>query len=111
MTNPLLLSVSLTLLILFHGSLASNHHQSQQQQLNKCQIDRLDALEPNNRVEYEAGVVETWDPNHDQFQCSGVAVARHTIHKNGLLLPYYINAPQIIYVIQGILYLYLQLYF
>ncbi|TXG63823.1 hypothetical protein EZV62_010817 [Acer yangbiense] len=55
MTNPLLLSVSLTLLILFHGSLASNHHQSQQQQLNKCQIDRLNALEPTNRVEYEAG--------------------------------------------------------
>ncbi|KAK4848194.1 hypothetical protein QYF36_010208 [Acer negundo] len=102
MTNPLLLSVSLTLLILFHGSLASNHHQSQQQQqLNKCQIDRLNTLEPTNRVEYEAGVVETWDPNHDQFQCSGVAVARHTIHKNGLLLPYYINAPQLIYVIQG----------
>ncbi|KAK3193549.1 hypothetical protein Dsin_024859, partial [Dipteronia sinensis] len=50
---------------------------------------------------YEAGVVETWDPNHDQFQCSGVAVARHTIHKNGLLSPYYINYPQLIYVIQG----------
>ncbi|KAK2648743.1 hypothetical protein Ddye_016232 [Dipteronia dyeriana] len=54
MMNSPMLSVSLTLLILFHGSLASGHHQSQQQQLNKCQVDRLNALEPTNRVEYEA---------------------------------------------------------
>ncbi|KAL5792747.1 hypothetical protein ACOSP7_001341 [Xanthoceras sorbifolium] len=103
MGNPLLLSLSLTLLLLFHGSLASrmSSQQQQQQQQNKCQIDRLDTLEPSNRVENEAGVIETWDPNHEQSQCSGVAVVRSTLQQNGLVLPSYSNTHQVIYVIQG----------
>lgn len=98
MANPSLLSLSVCLLILLHGCLASR---KQCQQQNECQIDGLDALEPDNRVEYEAGVVETWDPNHEQFQCAGVAMVRHTIQPNGLLLPQFSNAPQLIYVVQG----------
>ncbi|XP_044494550.1 11S globulin seed storage protein Ana o 2.0101-like [Mangifera indica] len=98
MANPSLLSLSVCLLILLHGCLASR---KQCQQQNQCQIDWLDALEPDNRVEYEAGMVETWDPNHEQFQCAGVAMVRHTIQPNGLLLPQFSNSPQLIYVVQG----------
>ncbi|KAJ0111380.1 hypothetical protein Patl1_01775 [Pistacia atlantica] len=98
MANPSLLSLSVCLLILFHGCLASRQ---QGQQQNECQIDQLDALEPDNRVEYEAGMVETWDPNHEQFRCAGVAVARHTIQPNGLRLPEYSNAPTLMYIVEG----------
>lgn len=102
MANPsLLFSVSLvSLLVLFHGCLAVNQQQWQQLQ-NECQINNLESLEPNNRVEYEAGLVETWDPSHEQFQCAGVAVLRHTIRQNGLLLPQFSNTPQLMYIVQG----------
>ena len=100
MGKTLLLSLSLTLLLLFHGSLAYRKNQQQQLQ-NECQIDRLDALEPSNRVESEAGVVETWDPNDEQFQCSGVAIVRETIQPNGLVLPYSSNAPTLVYIVKG----------
>uniref|UniRef100_A0A2N9G8G2 Cupin type-1 domain-containing protein n=1 Tax=Fagus sylvatica TaxID=28930 RepID=A0A2N9G8G2_FAGSY len=42
-----------------------------------------------------------WDENDDEFQCAGVALVRHTIQRRGILLPYYTNAPQLIYVVQG----------
>ncbi|XP_050205091.1 11S globulin-like [Mercurialis annua] len=90
--------ISLCLLVLFHGSLA--YHQYQQQQ-NQCQLDRLNALEPDNSVQCEAGTVESWNPNRDEFQCAGVAVVRRTIEPKGLLLPSYSNAPQLIYIVKG----------
>ncbi|KAL9436075.1 hypothetical protein AB3S75_022193 [Citrus x aurantiifolia] len=100
MAKPSQLSVLLvSLVILFRGCLAAN--QQQWQQPNDCQINNLEALEPNNRVECEAGVVETWDPGHEQFQCAGVAVVRHTIRQNGLLLPQFSNSPQLVYILQG----------
>ncbi|KAM3731072.1 hypothetical protein ACB098_12G134800 [Castanea mollissima] len=68
---------------------------------NQCQLDRLNALKPNNRIEADAGVIESWDPNDQQFQCVGVAVVRRTIEPNGLLLPHYTNAPQLIYIQRG----------
>ncbi|KAG6724296.1 hypothetical protein I3842_03G253900 [Carya illinoinensis] len=61
----------------------------------------LDALKPTNRIEAEAGVIESWDPNHQQLQCAGVAVVRRTIEPNGLLLPHYSNAPQLVYIARG----------
>ncbi|CAK7346396.1 unnamed protein product [Dovyalis caffra] len=72
-----------------------------QQGQSQCQLDRLNALKPDNRIKSEAGVTESWDPNHDQFQCAGVAILRRTIEPNGLLLPSYSNAPQLIYIVQG----------
>lgn len=100
MAKPSQLSVLLvSLVIFFRGCLAAN--QQQWQQPNDCQINNLEALEPNNRVECEAGVVETWDPGHEQFQCAGVAVVRHTIRQKGLLLPQFSNSPQLVYILQG----------
>ncbi|KAM4085241.1 hypothetical protein ACJW30_10G012000 [Castanea mollissima] len=82
-------------------SVNSTKTSGQQQQFNQCQLDRLDALEPNNRIKAEAGVIESWDPNDRQFQCVGVAVVRRTIEPNGLLLPQYDSAPQLIYIQSG----------
>ncbi|KAG5246345.1 legumin family protein [Salix suchowensis] len=97
-TNALL-SFSL-FLVLFHGSLGLTADRSRNHQ-GQCQLDRLNALKPDNRVRSEAGLTESWDPNHDQFQCAGVAVVRRTIEPNGLLLPSYSNAPQLVYIVQG----------
>ena len=102
MAKPILLYTSLCLLVLFNGCLATQTS-SQQRQFNQCQLDRLDALKPNHRIEAEAGVIESWDPNDNQFQCVGVAVVRRTIEPNGLLLPQYASAPQLIYIERGIL--------
>ncbi|GMY06269.1 11S globulin seed storage protein Jug r 4-like isoform X2 [Fagus crenata] len=93
------LYISLCLVVLFNGCLAKRWQQ--QQQFNQCQLDRLNALEPNNRIEAEAGVIESWDPNNQQFQCAGVAVVRHTLERNGLLLPQYSPTHQLIYIVQG----------
>ncbi|XP_050206837.1 11S globulin seed storage protein Ana o 2.0101-like [Mercurialis annua] len=93
-----LLSVTVFLLVLLHGSVARREFM---QQGNECQLSRLHALEPDNRVECEAGLVESWNPNRDQFQCAGVAVVRRTIQPNGLLLPSYSNAPQLLYIVKG----------
>ncbi|KAJ6736244.1 12S SEED STORAGE PROTEIN CRC [Salix viminalis] len=87
-------------LVLFHGSSGLTADRSRNHQ-GQCQLDRLDALKPDNRVRSEAGLTESWDPNHDQFQCAGVAVVRRTIEPNGLLLPSYSNAPQLVYIVQG----------
>ncbi|XP_050267073.1 11S globulin seed storage protein Jug r 4-like isoform X2 [Quercus robur] len=102
MAKPILLytSLCLQLLVLFNGCLATQTSR-QQRQFNQCQLDRLDALEPNHRIEAEAGVIESWDPNDQQFQCVGVAVVRRTIEPNGLLLPQYASAPQLIYIERG----------
>jgi hypothetical protein len=99
MANPILLSLSLCLLVLFNGCLAQTRQQ--RRQFGDCQLDRLNALEPTNRIEAEAGSIESWDPNDQQFRCAGVAVVRRTIEPNGLLLPHYHNAPQLIYIVRG----------
>ena len=103
MVKPILLSLSF-LFLLINGSLARSQFQHQQQQ-NECQFDRLQALEPDNRIRAEAGEIESWNPNHDQFRCAGVAVVRRTVERNGLHLPSYTNAPQLIYIVKGTIYL------
>ncbi|KAI3425655.1 uncharacterized protein J3R85_010024 [Psidium guajava] len=100
MANPLLLSFAFCFLLAFHGCLASDHYRTSQEQ-GECQIDRLDALEPTNRIQCEAGLVESWDQNHDMFRCAGIAMVRHTIEPNGLLLPSFTNSPQLIYIVEG----------
>lgn len=77
----------------------------------ECQIERLNAQEPNHRFESEAGVVEFWDANQEQFECAGVHAVRHEIRPNGLLLPYYSNTPQLIYIVQGKFSYFLNLFF
>ncbi|PRQ25839.1 putative 11-S seed storage protein, plant [Rosa chinensis] len=96
------LAISLCLLVLFHGCLAyrqqSQYSQSGQ---NECQINQLQAREPDNRIETEAGRIESWDYNQDDFQCTGVAVQRIIVERNGLHLPSYTNTPRLVYVVQG----------
>ncbi|KAL9240307.1 hypothetical protein vseg_014543 [Gypsophila vaccaria] len=72
-----------------------------QQWQHECNIEQLSAAEPTRRLRAEAGVVEVWEPNEEQFRCTGVAAVRHVIEPKGLLLPSYTNAPYVTYVIQG----------
>ncbi|GAV69599.1 Cupin_1 domain-containing protein [Cephalotus follicularis] len=101
-----LISLSLCLLVLFNGCFADQierreRRQERQGRQNDCQILKLDALEPQHRIQSEAGTTEFWDQNEEQLQCAGVAVVRHHIQQRGLLLPSFNNAPQLIYVQQG----------
>ncbi|KAH7530540.1 hypothetical protein JRO89_XSUnG0023800 [Xanthoceras sorbifolium] len=103
-TYSSLLSFSLCLLILFHSCSAqisqvtSRSRQQQQRYQTQCNIQNLNALEPQQRVESEAGYTEFWDQYDEQLQCANVAVIRHTIQQKGLLVPSYTNSPQLIYV-------------
>ncbi|KAJ9696929.1 hypothetical protein PVL29_008925 [Vitis rotundifolia] len=94
------LCLSLCFLVLFHGCICIAQQQQEKQQ-NKCRISRLSAQEPSNRIQSEAGVTEIYDHNNQQLQCAGVAVVRYIIKPRGLLLPSYLNAPQLMYFIQG----------
>lgn len=109
-----LLSLSFSLLFLFGGCLAQLGSQQQylwqdlqQQQQHRlraktdCQIERLTAQEPSRKYQSEAGFTEFWDQNNNQFECAGVAAVRNVIQTQGLFLPHYNSAPQLLYVVQG----------
>ncbi|XP_057440639.1 legumin A-like [Lotus japonicus] len=94
-----LLVLSLSFCFLLFGGCFAIRQQSQQQ--NECQLERLNALKPDNRIESEAGFIETWNPTNNQFRCAGVAFSRCTLRRNGLERPSYSNAPQEIFIQQG----------
>ncbi|PWA60001.1 legumin A [Artemisia annua] len=95
------LFLSLSLLLLLNGCLANKQYQKIFQQKNECQIQRINALEPTQIVQSEAGFTEFFDTNEQQFQCAGVEVVRHQIQPQGLLLPSYTSTPILFYVEQG----------
>ena len=96
MAKPFRLSLCICLLFLTCACLASLD-----ERLNECQLDRLNALEPYNRIESEGVVTETWNSNHPELRCAGVTLVRRTINLNGLHLPSYGNYPQLIMIVQG----------
>ncbi|KAE8676859.1 Legumin A [Hibiscus syriacus] len=99
--NPSLLSLSLSLLLLFNGCLAHPSSEQQFQSQNECQINRLNSIEPTSRIRSEAGTTEWWNPNSQQLSCAGVSVLRQNVEPNGLILPSFTNAPQLVYIVQG----------
>lgn len=102
-SSSMALKLSLPILaffLLFTSTLA-HHQQQQQQQQNQCDLRRIDALEPYNSIQAEAGVTEFWDSNNQQFQCTGVEFIRHRIQPGGLLLPSYVNTPLLAFIEQG----------
>lgn len=91
-------------LFLFFTSACSARQLPRQQSdsFNECQLDSIDALEPDNRIESEAGLTETWDAaNHPELRCAGVSVLKRTINPNGLHLPSYVTYPELHFVEQG----------
>ncbi|KAM3249260.1 11S globulin seed storage protein Ana o 2 [Capsicum annuum] len=66
-----------------------------------CQIQSLNAREPTRKFDSEAGTTEFWERDSEEFECAGVAAVRNNIQPQGLLLPHYNNAPQLIYIVQG----------
>lgn len=100
-------SLILSFLLLFSTCLARHQQQQQKQQQlpqNQCQIGRIDALEPYDRIQAEAGVTEFWNADEKQFQCAGVEFLRHVIQPGGLLLPSYVNAPLLSFIEKGVLF-------
>ncbi|WJX12211.1 Legumin type B [Trifolium repens] len=87
--------------LLLFTSFAIRSDRSEFDRFNQCQLDNINALEPDHRVESEAGLTETWNPNHPELQCTGVSLIKRTIDPNGLHLPSYSPSPQLIFIIQG----------
>ncbi|KAL2921336.1 13S globulin seed storage protein 3 [Bienertia sinuspersici] len=71
------------------------------QSQHQCDIRQLHATEPTRRLKAEAGLIEVWEPNDEQFRCTAVAAVRYVIEPKGLLLPSYTNAPYLTYITQG----------
>ncbi|KAF7154727.1 hypothetical protein RHSIM_Rhsim01G0263200 [Rhododendron simsii] len=117
MAKTSLLCVSLCCIVLFSCSVAFGQQealaygqqggrwgeqgQHGQRRQGDCQLNNLNAQEPQHRIQAEAGVTEFWDWNDDQFQCAGVAACRNTIQPRGLFLPAYTNAPSLVYILRG----------
>ncbi|KAK9991806.1 hypothetical protein SO802_026791 [Lithocarpus litseifolius] len=90
MAYSYLLSLSICVLVL-HGCFAQIEQVTRRTRLphqhrfqTECRLDNLNAQEPSERIESEAGFTEYWDQNDDQFQCAGVALLRHTIQRKGI---------------------------
>ncbi|XP_051129460.1 11S globulin subunit beta-like [Andrographis paniculata] len=88
---------------LAHAQLPLGHHQQQHRLRSQtsCRIEQLRARRPTFSFQSEAGLTEYWDANAAEFQCAGAEFARHLIHPKALLLPYYTNAPHLLYVVKG----------
>nr|CAA83674.1 legumin B [Vicia sativa] len=98
MSKHFLSLLSLSFLLYAGACLATS---SEFDRLNQCQLHNINALEPDHRVESEAGLTETWNPNHPELRCAGVSLIRRTIDPNGLHLPSFSPSPQLIFIIQG----------
>ncbi|MCD7445818.1 hypothetical protein HAX54_000056 [Datura stramonium] len=111
-----LLPLTLCVFLLFNCCFAQIEQQQeqllwqklQQQQQHRrgrartdCRIQSLTAREPTDKFESEAGTTEFWNRNSEEFECAGVAAVRNLIQPQGLLLPHYNNAPQLLYIVQG----------
>lgn len=98
-SNSYLSSLSLCFLLFTSACLATRSEEFDR--FNQCQLDSINALEPDHRVESEAGLTETWNPNHPELQCAGVSLIRRTIDPNGLHIPSFSPSPQLIFIVQG----------
>jgi hypothetical protein len=94
----------LCLLIFTCACSAARQLPRQPSQFNECQLDSIDLLEPDNRIQSEAGLTEIWDADHHpELRCVGVSVLKRTINPNGLHLPSYVAYPELHFVEQGLL--------
>lgn len=105
---PCLRVVALCLVLLSGSCLASRQSSARQvggagsQQVGECNIEHLNPLEPHHKINHEAGYSEVWDENNQQLQCAGVAVTRHVIEHEGLLVPSFNNANMMVIALAGI---------
>lgn len=120
-----IIKLSLCLFLLFNCCFSQIEQQQsflwqklQQQQQHRrgraktdCRISNINAREPTLKYNSEAGTTEFWDQNSEEFKCAGVAAVRNDIQPKGLLLPHYNNAPQLLYIVQGLHFTSLLLFF
>ncbi|CAI8614326.1 unnamed protein product [Vicia faba] len=91
----------LSILLLFTCACSARQLPREPSEFYECQLDTIDAREPDNRYDSEAGFTETWDPTRPDLRCAGVSVLKRTINPNGLLLPSYVAYPELHFVEQG----------
>ncbi|KAJ4763792.1 Glutelin type-B 2 [Rhynchospora pubera] len=109
MASSFSLVFSLCLLVLCHGTNAqfttggqSPWHTSRGfGDPRGCRFDHLEALNPAQRIQSEAGMTEYYEESSEMLRCAGVSVKRHIVEPRGLLLPAYHNAPSLVYITQG----------
>ena len=110
---------SLCFLVLFHGCVAQVGFGGQASwqvprgvgsSQRACRFERLSALEPSRTVQSEAGVTEYYEEYNEQLQCAGLSVRRRTINPRGLRLPAYANSPALVYITQGQVLCYIQIF-
>jgi Cupin len=58
-----------------------------------CRSERLDALDPSQRVKFEAGMTKYYEESNEMLRCAGVSIKLYTMEPRGFLLPTYHNAP------------------
>jgi Cupin len=103
------LVLSFCFLVLCHGTIAQFNLGGQSSwqssrgfgDMRGCRFERLDALNPSQRVQSEAGMTEYYEESNEMLRCAGVSIKRYTMEPRGLLLPAYHNAPSLIYITQG----------
>lgn len=110
-------SLCLSFVFLVHGCVAQLEQflpqqqqfwqslQSQQQHRFRaktdCHVQRLTARQPSYTFQSEAGISEYWDSSTEDFECAGIEFVRHVVQPKGLVLPYYTNAPQLTFIVEG----------
>ncbi|KAL3644968.1 11s globulin seed storage protein 2 [Castilleja foliolosa] len=99
MAHKFLLALSLSLLL--SAALAAQRRPLKLSEEQQCRFQKINAVQPSQRVESEGGFTELWDEREDQFQCAGVVAMRNTIRANGLSLPNYHPTPRLVFIERG----------
>ena len=68
----------------------------------QCRINRLTSSQPTQRIECDGGIIEMWDQNEEQYQCSGIHAMRVIIQPNSLHLPNFHPYPRLVYIERGL---------
>ncbi|KMT09896.1 hypothetical protein BVRB_5g121150 [Beta vulgaris subsp. vulgaris] len=96
--------VALFLCLMVSSTLGQfSSHKRLSYQAQQCRLSRLSSNEPNQRFEFEGGLIELWDENEEQYQCTGVHAMRVTVQQNSLALPNFSPFPVLVYIERGII--------
>ncbi|XP_076923776.1 11S globulin seed storage protein 2-like [Bidens hawaiensis] len=66
-----------------------------------CDLQRLTVTKPVLRSEFEAGFIEVWNPNDDQYKCVGAFPSKMTMEPGSLKPPAYHHWPLLVFIEQG----------
>lgn len=67
----------------------------------QCRFQKLQSVQPSERIESEGGFSEFWNENDEQFQCAGVSALRFSIEPPSMYVPSYLPTPRLLYIERG----------